>query len=97
MVSDEPKDLGRRWWQAEVWDRLAGREVRFVRPVDRGDFSVAVGATGRIRTAFLDSKGGLVLAVALDLPPVGAEPFEGEVHWREGVNLLEVETDLVLT
>lgn len=88
--------LALRWWRDQKWDRLAGRKVRFVRTVERDEFTVPAGRVGTVATAFLDSEGGLVLAVKLRTPVPGIEPFEGEVHWREGVNIEEVEADLEL-
>lgn len=88
--------LARRWWAASIWDSWVGRKVRFARTVRRDDFVVRRGSTGIVAPWFLDSNGGLVLAVKLNTPPTGAEAFEGEVHWREGVNMLDVEADLRL-
>lgn len=88
--------LARRWWADQLWGRLIGRRVRFARTVRRDEFTVPRGRSGEIVPSFLDSEGGLVLAVKLLTPVPGSEPFEGEVHWREGVNLDDVETDLTL-
>ena len=88
--------LARRFWADRVWEGLVGRRVRFARTVERDEFVVPRGRVGEIVPAFLDCNGGLVLAVKLRTPVPGSEPFEGEVHWREGVNLDDVETDLSL-
>ena len=92
----DARQLAERFWRDEKWKRLEGSKVRFARTVERDEFTVPAGRVGTIVTAFLDSDGGLVLAVKLRTPIVGSEPFEGEVHWREGVNLQEVEADLEL-
>jgi hypothetical protein len=92
----DKRQLAQRFWRDQVWTRLEGRKVRFERDVERDEFTVPTGSEGTIRTPFLDSEGGLVLAVLLDTPVAGSEPFEGEVHWREGVNIEEVEADLKL-
>jgi hypothetical protein len=88
--------LARRFWASRVWDSYVGRSVRFARTVQRDAFTIEAGATGVVVPWFLAEDGALVVAVRLDTPPVGAEEFEGEVHWREGVNLLEVEADVEL-
>ena len=90
------KDLAQRFWRDQLWTRLGGRKVRFLRTVERDEFTVPAGRVATVRTPFLDSDGGLVLAVQLRTPVEGSEPFEGEVHWREGVNLEEVEADIEL-
>ena len=95
MTTDH-KALAERFWRDLKWKRLEGRKVRFARTVERDEFTVPKGRIARVATAFLDSDGGLVLAVKLRTPVPGSEPFEGEVHWREGVNIEEVETDLEL-
>lgn len=92
----DPRQLAERFWRDQKWSHHVGRKVRFVRTVVRDEFTVPEGRVGKIVTPFLDSDGGLVLAVELRTPVKGSEPFEGEVHWREGVNLEEVEADLEL-
>tara|TARA_R110002096_G_C14504662_1_gene715643 strand:+ start:823 stop:1110 length:288 start_codon:yes stop_codon:yes gene_type:complete len=89
-------ELAERFWRDHKWTRLEGRKVKFKRTVERDEFTVPAGRVATIATPFLDSDGGLVLAVKLRTPIVGSEPFEGEVHWREGVNINDVEADLEL-
>lgn len=91
-----PLGLGQRFFRDELWRRLVGRHVTFIRTVTRDEFVVPKGRVGKIVEPFLDSDAGLVLAVKLRTPVPGSEPFEGEVHWREGVNLLDVELDIVV-
>lgn len=94
--TDQPDALALRFWRDQLWSRVEGRKVRFARTVERDEFTVPRGRVGTVVPSFLDSEGGLVLAVKLRTPVPGSEPFEGEVHWREGVNLEEVEADLEL-
>ena len=96
MTDDSPTGLGQRFYRDELWRRLEGRHVTFMRTVTRDEFVVPKGRAGKIIEPFLDSDGGLVLAVRLRTPVPGSEPFEGEVHWRENVNLLDVELDIVV-
>jgi len=95
-MKDCETGLALRFWRDQLWTRLSGRKVRFTRTVERDEFTVPAGRVGTIRTPFLDSKGGLVLAVQLRTAVQGSEEFEGEVHWREGVNIEEVEDDIQL-
>lgn len=88
--------LAQRWWWMELWDRSVGRKVLFARTVTRDSFKVPAGRVGHIAPPFLDDEGRAVLAVKLQSPPPGSEPYEGEVHWREGLNILDIEEDLEL-
>lgn len=78
--------------QLVAWRQLVdhkGRRVRLARDVSRQPYFVAKkGATGVVVAPFLDGP-DLVAAIKLDHPPSGAEQFEGEIHWKQGVNLLE--------
>jgi hypothetical protein len=91
----DPKALAARFMADQLWTRRIGERVRFARTVRRDEFTVPAGRVGTIVAPFL-ADGDLVLAVKLRTPVAGSEPFEGEVHWREGVNLEEVEADLTL-
>lgn len=96
MTKPKTQALAERFWRDQVWRRLEGRKVRFKRTVQRDSFTVPRGRLGVIVEPFLDDHGGLVLAVKPRAQVAGSEPYDGEVHWREGVNLEEVEHDLEL-
>lgn len=75
-----------------------GLAVRFIRPVSRQPyFDVPRGATGRLLHPLSDPKDDrYVIRVQLDAPPWGAEQFNGEVHWKEDINLEKFEKDVEL-
>jgi len=87
--------LARRFYQQELLRELADRRVRFKTDVQRQDFEVLEGATGVAMKPFLH-EGKLVAGVTLDDPPEGAEEFDGEVHWKEDVNLFDFEDEIEL-
>lgn len=89
------KAMGMTWYRHELWSRLKGRKVVFARTVERDSFTVPRGRVGFVEEPIMDD-GVLVLAVRLQTPPEGSKDYDGEVHWREGVNLLEVEDDIRL-
>ena len=91
----ETKSLASRFYAQQILDRLAGQRVVFTTDIDRVDFTVEAGATGTVQKPFL-LEGRLVAAVALDDPPEGSLPYDGEVHWMEDVNLFDFEDEVEL-
>ncbi len=88
---------GEKFYAFEVLKGLAGRKVRFERLVHRGTWTIAEGSTGVLMAPCHDSEGRIFAAVALDDPPTGlADQYDGEIHWIEGINLHDIERDVLV-
>lgn len=92
---EQAEALARQFYAKTVLEELAGKRVRIKTDVDRGIFTIEAGALGVVQPPFLH-EGKLVAAVKLDDPPEEAEPFDGEVHWMEDVNLFDFEDEVEL-
>lgn len=95
----EAKRIARLFYLTRLMQRAQGRRVRFMQKVDRSPhFEVKKGAEGVLVGLSFDPRDGrAVIRVALDDAIAGAPAeFNGEVHWKEGVNLEDFEKDVVL-
>lgn len=89
--------IARLFYMTRLLQRMEGRSVRFVREVDRfPHFDVPKGSTGTVVGLSFSQDHKAIIRVRLDDETIGAEEFDHEVHWMEGVNLEEFEKDVVL-
>lgn len=96
---EQAKRIARLFYLTRLMQRAQGRRVRFMQRVDRSPhFEVKRGAEGVLVGLSFDPRDGrAVIRVALDDAIAGAlVEFNGEVHWKEGVNLEDFEKDVVL-
>ena len=93
--TEHHEELAARFYAKHVLETLSGRRVRFTCDVERMGHLVEEGAEGTVRDPFLEG-GKLVAAVELDEAPDWLEPFDGEVHWVEDINLLDFEEQVTL-
>lgn len=94
-TSPQAKALAARTWRHLYWERITGLRLRLKRTVRRDDFEAPAGAEGVAMPPFMDQT-RLVLAMRLDHPPAGSEPFDGELHWIEGTTIPDVDDDVEL-